>query len=246
MSLVPNVLCAAGSIGVTKTLNHLGVFAKYWQPGRVKTRLAASIGSENAAVLFQRFVKQTLVRHRHSGDQRSIWIWPHEREPEFREFAPAEWTVRLQSDGDLGQRMNAYFESFLSQKNNSGNEQVVLIGTDSPSLPSSIIEDAFAALQDHDCVIGPSQDGGYYLIGMNRPIPELFQDMPWSSDQVLPNTLKRLQSLAFSCHQLPIWNDIDDIDDLKHLQQQLQLACGPKSQNPLDAELLQAIAESLS
>ena len=225
-------------------MNHLGVFAKYWQAGHVKTRLAASIGRENAAMLYREFVHQTLSRLGTCGHTRSLWVWPPDKQPEFSSRAGLHWTLRPQPSGDLGHRMLQFFREALSSTDSTSGPPVerraVLVGSDSPNLPASIVEEAFAALNDHACVFGPSPDGGYYLIGMNVVQPELFQNIQWSSPRVWPQTVERLEALNLSWHRLPVWNDIDEISDLRGLAGQLQ---GGECPSDLDRQLLQAICQ---
>ena len=220
----------------SKTSTHIGVFAKYWTPGNVKTRLAASIGSKNAANLYREFIRQTLYRLDPLDVQKSIWVTPPEKIDAFHSLAPADWNVHLQSDGDLGKRMLGYFQdSFQSVPDR---QKVIFVGSDTPDLPPSLVQSAIAALDDHDCVIGPSRDGGYYLIGMSRVISELFENVAWSTPDVLPQTLQIVKDISVTCHQLDHWNDIDDQDDLNALQQSLQ-SLDPRPE--IDQALLDAI-----
>ena len=241
-------------------MNRLGVFAKYWQAGTVKTRLAAAIGHENAASLYRVFMTQTLTRQNSNGDARTVWIWPPERQSEFSHFIdqnrPLAWSVRTQSDGDLGCKMRNFFQESLadatheieneSEQQPNANEKscdttqhkVVLIGTDSPDLPESIIQQAFAELDQHQCVLGPSRDGGYYLIGMNQLITDIFEDVAWSSTEVLTQTLQKLEQLSISTSLLPEWNDIDEWDDLVEMKNWLADKSDPSDS---DKNLLAAI-----
>lgn len=222
-------------------MNHLGVFAKYWQAGAVKTRLAASIGSENAASLYREFVQQTLGRHAQIGGSRSVWIWPPEKSSEFSHVRGDNWSIEHQADGDLGQKMLDFFQRTLSGNTTSeGPPKSVLIGTDSPDLPTELIENAFHLLDQNACVLGPSQDGGYYLIGMNQLIPSVFARIQWSSPQVFRQTVARLDEAGVQWAQLPEWNDIDELDDLQQLQGKLVDLAEPSG---FDQQLLAAIQE---
>jgi glycosyltransferase A (GT-A) superfamily protein (DUF2064 family) len=101
-----------------------------------------------------------------------------------------------------------------------GHRNVVLVGSDLPALPLSYLETAFGLLvtSTHQVVLGPSRDGGYYLVGMNQPTPEIFQDMTWSHDQVLAQTTDKLGKLGIQPALLPKWFDIDSFEDLKQLK----------------------------
>ena len=212
-------------------MNYLGVFAKYWQPGRVKTRLAESIGSENASKLYQHFLTHVVTRCSTINACRSLWYWPQDSLGEFKDFFARiqldtrQWTLRPQTAGDLGQRMIHFFDqTFREARSQSVNEaNVVLIGSDAPHLPSRIYESAFAVLEssDVDVVIGPSEDGGYYLIGMRNETFPIFDAMPWSTDRLLDMTLDIIRQQNISYQLLPTYRDIDDLNDLEQVRQSL-------------------------
>jgi hypothetical protein len=128
-------------------------------------------------------------------------------------------------------------------------ERVVLIGADSPDLPLHLIDEALAALADHDVVLGPSADGGYYLIGVARRVPPIFENMAWSTQEVWPQTTARLRAAGIAWHELPSWYDVDDGDGLQdlvgrlsvvaatdarlaQLQRELRTLLGPDSRRP--------------
>ncbi len=197
-------------------MNHLGVLSKYWLPGTVKTRLAKSIGPVNAAGLYRNFVDLTLQRFSKTADTRSIWCWPADRQSEFDQMASPDWQVHAQLDGDLGDKMCGYFKSTLTC-----HSCAVLIGSDTPNLPVRLVERAFDILDTVDVVIGPSEDGGYYLIGMRTDACDLFREMIWSTPQVLDLTIERAKTGGHSCRLLEPWRDIDTLDDLIWLEHQL-------------------------
>jgi rSAM/selenodomain-associated transferase 1 len=195
----------------------LGVFAKYWQPGEVKTRLAAQLGAPGAAA-FHRACVQTVVRRFSSvADRRILAFSPDHREPEFAALARPRWQLRPQAAGDLGQRMSSFFaEAFAA-----GARAVVLIGSDSPTMPEAFLHEAFDRLATTDAVLGPSDDGGYYLIGLTRPVPSIFDSIAWSTPEVCRQTLERLEAVPCRCHLLPPWYDIDTPQDLNRLRAEL-------------------------
>jgi rSAM/selenodomain-associated transferase 1 len=120
--------------------------------------------------------------------------------------------VRLldQKGDDLGTRMHASFVSLFTD----GFKRVVVIGTDVPSLPLTHYREAFDLLATHDLVLGPAQDGGYYLIGLTRPVGELFDDIPWSTNHVLATTRERAAGRGLTTALLPAWRDVDTLEDL--------------------------------
>jgi len=210
-------------------MNVLGVFAKYWEPGQVKTRLAASIGPEMAAAVYRSFVVTLLERFGHLADRRLLVYSPPEQQRAFALIAGDNWQLQQQSNGDMGQRMEQFFSSAFEK----GANRVVLIGSDSPDMPSERITAAFDRLADSSVVLGPAEDGGYYLVGASRSAsqkaPPIFDHIDWSSEHVWRQTLERLQACNIEAAELPIWYDIDTADDLGRLSQQIgQQAVIPK------------------
>jgi rSAM/selenodomain-associated transferase 1 len=191
-----------------------GMFAKFWQPGEVKTRLAREIGNEAAARLYRAFIDTLLTRFNDVGDERTLAFSPAERANEFAQLVGGKnWKLRPQGDGDLGTRMGRHFVQAFS----AAVERAVLIGSDSPTLPREFVEQAFALLEDNSVVLGPSEDGGYYLIGLAGGVPPIFNEMPWSTPQVWNETLNRLQAARLKFAVLPTWYDVDEAADLRRL-----------------------------
>lgn len=225
------------------------VFAKYWEPGNVKTRLAADIGKVNAAKLYQCFV-QTILKRMEGVAQNSILCFsPPEKEAAFQAAIPESWKLLPQSSGNLGERMQACFDSAFE----NGHERVVLIGSDSPQLTPQEMQKAFYALEKNEVVLGPSPDGGYYLIGAEKRTPHVFSDVEWSSERVLEQTLERLQASGHSENNgyklLPVRDDIDTLMDLKQLQADLKNLCSQKvninDQEVFDQQLLDFITTAM-
>src|SRR5688572_8583055 len=128
----------------------LAVFAKHSQPGKVKTRLVPTIGAEKAAEVHQALLAATLARLQGLAASCELVFTPPHEEAAFRAIA-GDWRLRPQAPGDLGQRMRAFFDGILQI-----GERVVLVGSDSPDLPRNFINEAFAALAEHDVVLGPA------------------------------------------------------------------------------------------
>ncbi|HJN09953.1 MAG: TIGR04282 family arsenosugar biosynthesis glycosyltransferase [Pirellulaceae bacterium] len=198
-------------------MNQLGMFAKYWLPGTVKTRLARSIGDDKASQLYHHFVITLLARFQELGDRRVLAYSPIERRAEFAAVTPEAWELIPQSPGDLGRRMNRFFDSHLV----GHEDRVVLIGTDSPTMPAQYIDDAFAVLQTHPVVLGPSRDGGYYLVGAAGQVPPIFAEIDWSTPSVWQQTVDRLSSAGCRFAELPLWSDVDDLADLTRIADEL-------------------------
>lgn len=183
------------------------IFVKNPELGKVKTRLAKSIGDEQALAVYHKLLAHTKSVAEATPASRQLFY-------DTAVVAEDEWSndkfiKRVQADGDLGARMRAAFEHCLVD-----NEKVVIIGSDCPEISPEIIETAFRRLELADIVIGPALDGGYYLLGMKEQHPELFADMEWSTESVFEETLKRIQAKGLLYTQCPTLSDMDDIEDL--------------------------------
>jgi rSAM/selenodomain-associated transferase 2/rSAM/selenodomain-associated transferase 1 len=190
------------------------VFCKYPVAGHVKTRLAESIGGEEAIRVYRRMVRHTLrvTRGMRSRAQVLLFFSPPEAMDSMREWLGRSHRYVPQSDGDLGDRMSQAFE----YANRHGHGRTLIVGTDCPGLLPSHLDQAFAALQNHDVVIGPTEDGGYFLIGSSRPHPALFRDIAWSTGSVCRQTLKIAESESLRVAKLDTLRDVDTIEDLNH------------------------------
>ena len=201
----------------TSPHNRFGVFAKYWQPGEVKTRLAQSVGGEAAAAIYRAFVMAITHRFETIAEDRMLVYWPVESASAFKAIAPF-WRAEAQSAGDLGTRMTAYFQ----QAFDDGCDRVLLIGSDSPNLPTEYVQQAFTSLAHDDVVLGPTSDGGYYLVGARGKGPNIFENIAWSTPAVWEQTQRNVRRAGLSCHELPPWYDVDDLQDLVRLSKDLQ------------------------
>lgn len=196
----------------------LGIFAKQPVPGHVKTRLAADWGNERATELYECFVRDLLSRFAGIGDRRIVGFAPDTRvaqrwfeETATSSAAPDRWTLWPQPDSDLGSRMAMFFETWTE----SPDHRTILIGSDSPAIPTDYLEQAWQLLDENDCVIGPATDGGYYLIGLQGSVTDFaapFVDVEWSTSGVLLQTVAALSKHALSLGLLPPWYDVDSID----------------------------------
>ncbi len=208
-------------------LNHLGLFAKFWQPGTVKTRLATSIGDQIACDLYRAFVFHLINRLRDSADQRTVVFSPREREPDFRKSIPDSWKLCPQSSGDLGKRMSAFFRDQLDiepqfRQSCPLSPKVVVIGADCPQIGPELVWSAFESLDKVPVVIGPSHDGGYYLIGMRQEYVEIFAGIEWSTESVFSSTVQRLNELDINFETLAPLTDVDDYESLFALRREME------------------------
>ena len=188
----------------------LGVFAKQPLAGRVKTRLAHETDPAWAAQVAAALLADVLQRVAAIPVQRVIAFAPVEACAFFASAANGQFELEAQEGGDLGQRLRGFIERQKA-------DAVVVIGTDSPTLPVAFIEQAFVALETADLVLGPAGDGGYYLIGCGRRVPPVFDDIAWSSASVLAETVGRLADPSWRLALLPPWYDIDTLTDWRML-----------------------------
>jgi rSAM/selenodomain-associated transferase 2/rSAM/selenodomain-associated transferase 1 len=193
------------------TKDRLAVFARFPEPGRAKTRLIPALGAEGAAQLHAEMVRHTLrrVEELDGRHRMSLEVWFAGGNAEWFRAAFGERCYRRQTEGDLGARMAHAFGAMLAVA-----RAAVIIGTDCSAITAQLVSDAFDALRDHDLVLGPATDGGYYLVGLRRPIPELFDRMSWGTSGVLSETLARAKRLGLAAHLLPPLDDVDEPGDL--------------------------------
>ena len=198
----------------------LVLFARAPRAGRVKSRLAAVLGETAALEIYLAFLKDSIemVRRVSPGGIRPAIAWAGAEGPvsEIEEML-AGFEVLDQEGDDLGQKMSNTFADLLSR----GHDRVVIIGSDTPSLPLEHLYKAFDLLRDRDLVIGPATDGGYYLIGARAVYPEIFRDIPWGTARVLEETIALLRIYGIPRVLLPKWEDVDTIEDLERLRSSL-------------------------
>jgi len=186
------------------------VFFKYPQPGLVKTRLAENIGLESAALLYKELTELILKNTEFGNYQRVLFYTPQNKKPEILKWLGEGSNLSPQDGNGLGQRLANAFKLVFSR----GARKVIVIGTDSPSVDREIIQEAFKKLDKFQCVIGPSSDGGYYLLGLGSENSKVFEGIDWSTSRVLEQTKQRLKDLGLSFTCLREEFDIDTRVDL--------------------------------
>lgn len=190
------------------------VFAKSPELGKVKTRLAATIGNEKALEAYQLLVKHTETVIASTNIPVAVYF-THFMDDE-QSFCFVNEAKHVQVTGDLGDKMKAAFQDQFE----AGNKQVVIVGTDCYELKKKHIEAAFESLNNCDVVVGPANDGGYYLLGSNTFIPSLFENITWSTESVLTETLAVVNQLGKRYELLETLVDVDyehELGDLKPL-----------------------------
>jgi uncharacterized protein len=185
------------------------VFVKNLQLGKVKTRLAATLGSEEALRIYKLLINHTYHTVSKVSARTFVFYSTLIEEGDTHLFEK-----RLQSGSDLGVKMKNAFRHMFD----SGYERVVIIGSDCPEITPEIIEQAFEILEDKDTVVGPAVDGGYYLLGMRQLHEELFEKVEWSTNSVSEKTLKIIRGQGLTYSLLPELRDIDEEQDWQMYQ----------------------------
>jgi len=197
----------------------LGIFAKRPDVGSVKTRLGAELGSEFSAEVSEAMTLDLADlwggdRILAPGGRRVLVFSPDDAGPWFDPRVPDSLALQPQEPGDLGHRMRSFFEEEFAE----GATRVVLIGSDSPTLDPSIVVSAFLCLEGRDVVLGPSTDGGFYLIGCRNLAPPIFDMIDWSTPRVLEQTVVAVRTARRTLGLLPPWYDIDTAQDWQVLR----------------------------
>ena len=189
------------------TKEALIIFVKNPELGKVKTRLAATVGDKKALEVYKKLLEHTCQVTKNISQDK--WVFYSERIDNNDLWDDSHYHKTVQSDGDLGQKMLNAFNHCFEQ----GYESVCIIGSDMMEINESTIKKAFISLKADDVVIGPAKDGGYYLLGMNKLHSSLFQNKQWSTESVLSDTLLNIEQLKLSCTKLETMNDIDTEND---------------------------------
>ena len=192
--------------------NALLIFVKSLIYGQVKTRLAVTVGNDRAIKIYQQLLVHSYAAFKNVCADKIVFysdfieddIWKND-----------EFEKKIQQGNDLGERMKNAFNTAFEKRY----EKVIIVGTDCPGIDDDILEIAFAKLDDHDMVIGPSTDGGYYLLGMKKAEPFLFENIEWSTGSVLKETIGRCTKNYWSYFLLPELTDIDEEKDLVHFKE---------------------------
>ncbi len=182
------------------------IFVRNPELGKVKTRLAKSVGDEKALEIYKALLehaRETVLKV--NVNRLLFYVDSVNHEDDWSE---KNFTKIVQEGEGLGDRMHHSFIVALQRY-----DKAVIVGSDIPQINAEIIKEAFEKLDDHAFVIGPAFDGGYYLLGMRSPTPELFENMEWSTPDVFDQTVERMKSLGRTWHELPTLSDIDYVED---------------------------------
>lgn len=185
--------------------NALIIFLRSPEEGKVKTRLAKTVGAAKALSIYRQLLSITFDQIQNLDCTVYLYFFPY-IDRSFLEKTP--FIGRLQKGSDLGLRMRQAFQDVLQS-----HQHVLLIGTDCPYITKTLLEEAFIQLQNHDIVLGPATDGGYYLIGLHQMHDRIFAGIDWSTEHVLSQTLQAVEDMNLSFSLLPEHHDIDHEDD---------------------------------
>ncbi len=190
---------------MTDAKKALIVFARKPALGRVKTRLAVKAGQQKALEIYKLLLAHTRSIATSVDCDKFVFVTEAIEDNFWQEF-----TVEMQEGKDLGNKMQHAFECLFSKEY----QLCIIIGSDCPGLSKEILASAFEALYNNDIVIGPATDGGYYLLGMRKMIPDIFVNKDWSTDKVFEQTMQDIRSHKLSSHLLPQLTDVDEIEDV--------------------------------
>ena len=188
------------------------IFSRYPQPGTTKTRMIPALGADGAAQLQRKMTEHTLNTAKLLSN-RNISIEIHFAGGDvelMKQWLGKDIQYIPQVAGDLGDKMRSAFDRAFAL----GNRRVVTIGIDCPDIDSTILNSAFDSLQTHDLTLGSAEDGGYYLIGLNHSVPELFSNINWGTERVLEQTKNIAEKLDLQVRYLPTLPDVDRPEDL--------------------------------
>lgn len=198
---------------VKKFKQHLIIFTRYPEPGKTKTRMIPALGDLGAANLQKQMTEYTVSQVKEL--QKTVDVSCEVRFAGgnlqlMQDWLGVDLVYQPQGEGDLGDRMVRSFSDAFQ----SGSEQVIIIGTDCPGVNSQLLAKAFEQVCSYNLVLGPAIDGGYYLIGLRQPIPDLFANIDWGTPQVLQQTVSIAEKLNLSKIYLPALSDVDYPEDL--------------------------------
>jgi len=198
-------------------LNALIVVAKRPAPGKTKTRLCPPLTPDLASALYESFLFDTLDQMRQVTHSHHVIAYLDE--PDYFQHLAPDFELIPQEGHDLGERLDRALTSYLSR----GYERAVIMDSDSPTLPPHYLSQAFDVLSDGaDVVLGPCDDGGYYLIGIKRPTPRLLREVHMSTPTVAAETIALAKEEGLNLISLPVWYDVDDAASLSRLRQEIE------------------------
>jgi rSAM/selenodomain-associated transferase 1 len=201
----------------------LVIMAKQPAVGRTKTRLCPPLTPAEAAALYEALLRDTIgLVASLKGVRLAIAVTPPEAIGDFRRISPTDAILLPVAGADIGECLDQVLGHLLAAGHSTANfQRAIALNSDGPTLPVAYLRQAIARLEGADVVLGPSEDGGYYLIGLTQPRPELFRGIEWSTERVTAQTLARAEAMGLSVALLPPWYDVDTAADLDRLRAEL-------------------------
>jgi rSAM/selenodomain-associated transferase 1 len=196
----------------------LGIFCRVPEAGRVKTRLSPPLSPEKACALYEAFLGDLFDRLEKTKKAGTTVFYAGAQPGKLTDLIPDRYGILPQEGDSLGDRLQHAFETLTG----GGEQATVVIGSDSPDLPLQYIKRAFLKLKHKDVVLGPSADGGYYLVGARSVHPGIFEDIDWGSPRVFGQTVERIRSGGLSLALLPVWYDVDTPRSLELLRNMIR------------------------
>ncbi len=193
---------------------------KFPLPGAVKTRLQPYLTPKKCAELARCFLRDTETKVKNSDSETIIAFSPVDKKEELQEMLNHQHVFIGQMGQDLGAKMSNAFEYGF----NEGFDRLVMIGTDSPTFPAPYLVEAFELLSDADTVLGETEDGGFYLIGLSKAATGILSGVDWSTEKAFEQTAGNIRAAGMSLKLLPIWYDVDNRKDFERLKQELMIA----------------------
>ncbi|MBN1544293.1 TIGR04282 family arsenosugar biosynthesis glycosyltransferase [Candidatus Woesearchaeota archaeon] len=203
-------------------MNALVLFAKFPEAGTVKKKIGRVIGMENSARLCESFIKDIIDKNKDRDYDLYLSFIGHEHKEQYRTMFPHA-ILYVQRGMNLGENLSCTFEDLLDDY-----EKVVIIGCDVPDLPSAMIIKAFNALSSYDVVLGPAEDGGYYLIGMKKA-HDLFKELHFGTERLLDEQVRAVKDKGMTFVLLDELPDVDTVEELKHLKKTLKREDAPRT-----------------
>jgi uncharacterized protein len=195
---------------IVPSVRHIAVFARWPMPGQVKSRLSPALPPPLACELHRGMLEDTLAVVAGAACDARVLYWAGAPEDRRGFIAPPEFDARDQAGADLGVRLARAFAELLAAEG----DRAVVIGSDCPALEPTHLARAFEALERNDAAIGPTRDGGYYLIGLARPAPALFEGIAWGAAEVHAQTMERARAAGLTVAELAVLDDLDTPADL--------------------------------
>jgi rSAM/selenodomain-associated transferase 1 len=218
------------------------IMAREPEPNRVKTRLTPPLSPGDASRIYESFLLDKIENIKAIMEvDRFVAYTPETSREYFESIVPSEFDLIAQKGKDLGERLANVSDSLFR----NGYDGVMMMDSDTPNLPSSYVISGLEKLSENDLVVGPCEDGGYYLIGLSTQIPEIFQGIPWSTTNVTRTTIMKAQSEGFRLCLLEEWYDVDTIEDLKRLKKNLEAAHGGSKTDPACRNTYRILSEIL-